>query len=83
MAQLRADIGLAARRVASSGLGHHGLSPNTSEVIGELCETPWVVHTIEIAFSCGATRTVEILVHFVDELVCRAILVADSRQVGR
>ena len=85
MAQLGADVRLAAGRVAAAGLGEHGLAADATEPGRHGREL--VGHAVGDAVGVLAAVAVEVLMGFVDELALRAVAVHDAGEhrgrVGR
>ena len=78
MAELGADIGVTASRVAAARLSEQALAAHAAQISRQGRER--VVDAVCDAFGRRAALAVEVLMHFVDELVIRAVGVLHAGQ---
>ena len=78
VAELSADVRLAAGRIAATGLSEHAFTAHTAQIVRQWRER--VLHAVSDAFRRRAALAIEILVHLVDQFVMRPVIVLDAGQ---
>lgn len=78
MAELSTNVRLTASSIAAASLGEHTLAAHTAQIVCHWRES--VGHAVGDAFCLRAARTIEILVHLIDQFVMRPVIVLDGGQ---
>ena len=78
VAEFGTDVRVTASRVTATGLSEHALPAHTAQIGCQWRER--VVHSVRNTFRRRAARTIEILMHLIDQFVSRSVTIQDAGQ---